>query len=271
MNRSTGLKTFLMVMCLSTAVVPLARAGVNLDGVNDRLDIADHESFTHNPSNSYSWSFWVCPRNVNDDWKAAYCALIDINTVVGIYVGNASGIGNNAGVTCYLQVGSWDAFHNCRGTNANVLSNNTWHHVAVVWDTNAPIGYEWRIYVNGTDVTQAYTDYGGTETAMNPTNVCIGGSTLNETPDAVIAEFAYWHAALTAAEIAQLAGARVRRMPLQIQPSSLRLYLPLDDVGDGASGNGAVFRDLSGSGHHAIGNSGGGGLTGTAEEALSYP
>ena len=107
MNRSTGLKTFLMVMCLSTAVVPSARAGVNLDGVNDRLDIADHENFTHNPSNSYSWSFWVCPRNVNDDWKAAYCALIDINTVVGIYVGNASGIGPMRGLPaiCRLAVG----------------------------------------------------------------------------------------------------------------------------------------------------------------------
>ena len=61
-------------------------------------------------------------------------------------------------------------------------------------------------------------------------------------------------------------------MSLQVDPSNLVMYLPLDDLADGAASNGLTFGDLSGNGNDGTGDDGTNntGLTAKAEVVLSY-
>ena len=87
--------------------------------------------------------------------------------------------------------------------------------------------------------------------------------------DAVTTEAALWSTLLTQTERDLYVDSNVKGMPLQIQPGSLELYMPMDDVANGASATGATIRDLSGN----INNGTGAGttITGAAENILSYP
>lgn len=154
------------------------------------------------------------------------------------------------------------------------LTVGTWYHVACTYDTTTL-----RTYLNG---VADGTD--GSLTGNNNTDgACVTVGNRNNVVDCVtedfsgdfvgkISECAIWTNDLTAAEVALLAKSRVKRMPLQIQPSSLGAYWPLDDVGDGVEAEGLTFVDMSGNGHTGTGNAGADGtdILGAAEEVLSY-
>lgn len=91
--------------------------------------------------------------------------------------------------------------------------------------------------------------------------------------DGGICEVAVWDVALSDHGIEQLALSRLKGMPLQIQPSNLVMYLPMDDEPDGTSFDGDTAWDRSGTGNDGTGDDGGNntGLTAKAEEVLSYP
>ena len=74
-------------------------------------------------------------------------------------------------------------------------------------------------------------------------------------------------------EIDLLAKSKVKGIPLQIQPSSLKLYLPLDDFADNTALDTTVdgYVDRSGNGNHGQGVDADGDSTNTAESVLSYP
>lgn len=97
--------------------------------------------------------------------------------------------------------------------------------------------------------------------------------TLSRATNGQLVEAAVWKGInLTAVERAILANSHAKHMPLQIRPSNLSIYLPMDDGADGTSADGDTVKDLSGSGNHGIGDDGAGaGLTWKAEEQLSYP
>ena len=80
---------------------------------------------------------------------------------------------------------------------------------------------------------------------------------------------AIWRAVLTPTEIALLAKSRVKGIPLQIQPSNLKAYWPLDEFADGATASGAgSIKDLSGNGNHGTPSNG---PFGRPEFVLSRP
>ena len=86
-----------------------------------------------------------------------------------------------------------------------------------------------------------------------------------------ISDVAVWSVAITDDEIALLAQSRMKRMPLQIQPSNLKAYLPLDDVSEGTTINTKDFIDMSGNGNNGTGSDAGGESIGEAETYISYP
>jgi hypothetical protein len=155
---------------------------------------------------------------------------------------------------------------------------------SVEFDNLDNLGNGWHNYVctyDGTTVT-TYVDGAATGNTLSNTGSLTGtGSTTigayfgsdSFVWNGIVNEFAVWNTALTASEVALLYNSKVKRIPLQIQPTKLQAYLPLDAVSDGASADAVVFKDLTGNGYDGTGVDGANntGLTGTAEVNLTYP
>ena len=162
-------------------------------------------------------------------------------------------------------------------TDNNVLPNGAWAHVAVVWDgTLGDYLNDIKIYVNGTEAgTNTGNNGSGARTDDNTATEHIGNRAGDtQTWDGQITEFAIWEDDLNATEISLLASSKVKGIPLQIRPSTLKVYLPMNEVSDGASADGVSFINQknpgtsNGTGDNGANNTG---LTGAAEGVLSYP
>lgn len=159
-------------------------------------------------------------------------------------------------------------------TDSIVLSVGVLAFIVVTYDgsgTSAGI----KIYLNG--VLQASSSdealpYTAMHNQAQPARIGTFFTNPNFT-NALIIEIALWGHELSVIEVGQVSNSKVKYMPLQIQPTDLRAYWPMDDGIDGASADGDTVRDLSGNGNDGVGNDGpnNSGLTWTAEEVLSYP
>jgi hypothetical protein len=117
-----------------------------------------------------------------------------------------------------------------RDTNA-VLTSGVMQHILVTWDGSSTAS-NIHIYVNGVEASYANTNDGsGTIQGDSSRNFCIGSYTesSNFHFDGTITEVACWNKILSADEIYNLSKSRMKGMPLQISPSNLRGYWPLDD------------------------------------------
>jgi len=150
-------------------------------------------------------------------------------------------------------------------------STTLWEHWAVTYDRDAGSATFYR------DATAIGTDTAGDDPDVTTVVFHIGArnteGTLSLLMNGKIDELAIWAKALTAGEIAHLHGSQVRRLPLQIQASSLRHYWPLDDVSNGAAANNLTFIDLGSLSINGTGSDGAGndGMLGAAGEVLTYP
>lgn len=143
---------------------------------------------------------------------------------------------------------------------------NEWHHYAL---TKA--GTTWTIWKDG-------VLWNSSVSAATPTNdsdetLYIGeiSATFIYSTDGQITEVAWWKdVALTQDEISLLASS-IKRMPLQIQPANLKLYLPLDDHTSGTGINGKTYNDMSGNGNDGTGVDADADSTNVGEEILNYP
>jgi hypothetical protein len=155
----------------------------------------------------------------------------------------------------------------------DAITGGEWTHVSLVYDKDAGANNK-RLYVNGVLSAQA------TDTATLVSNAggsgddCYIGEAANfvRSFDGKIAEVALWNNDLTAQELLHLSSG-VRRMPLQVQPSALVAYLPLDDEEDGSSCDGDTFIDMKNRVNDGTGDDGAGNdnLTAVAGRFLSYP
>lgn len=108
-------------------------------------------------------------------------------------------------------------------------------------------------------------------------NSYIGSANSDGTPvfiaDGIIDELYVWHTNLTQAQGDILHNSKIKRMGLQIEPSNLKAYLPLDDYGDGVALNTDAdgYKDLSGNANHGQGVDTDGDSDNVAETVLSYP
>ena len=145
---------------------------------------------------------------------------------------------------------------------ANV-NNDTWYHVLIKWD-----GTNVSAYLDGVSV-------GSTGDAHDWTfpDPALGVYADALYFDGTISEFYMWDTALTQTEITILAKSKVKGIGLQIQPTNLITYLPMDDAADGVSADSKVFIDRSGNGNPftAYDGANDAGCLGKGEEVLSYP
>lgn len=161
-----------------------------------------------------------------------------------------------------------------RTSAVSAYSLNTWNHIAVTWlGTNTAA--DAHIYVNGSEVTYTGTTNGVTIAENSGQHIRVGNASgSNRGCDAEISDVAVWNSVLSQHEIELLARSRTRYTPLQVSPSTLKRYWPLDDTtaGVSASDNNGV-RDLGPFFSHGSGTNATGGSVPVAvsEEVLSYP
>lgn len=151
-------------------------------------------------------------------------------------------------------------------TNTTDLSLNTWYHIACVW-TNTSLD----IYINGTK--QSSSVGGGTLRNGGSDTFTIGviNGGASRYVDGSITEYALWNTNISDASVALLASSRVKRMPLQVSPSALKMYLPLDDYDGGSAIGGDVYSDQSGNANTPTATDADSDSFNMSEEVLSYP
>ena len=259
---SDFIKSFAIATLLSLLLIcGVGWGAVDFDGTDGYVEITDDASL--DLSTGFTISAWVNADSytaspggaVFNKWydgsKRAYYVNIETDGEVQVGVAKSDGQSQIEG--------------NTSGVNMVV---NTWYHIAVKWDTT--LG-EAKVYKNGTyveSVGSGDTDTINTDNNMDPK---IGQDYSTRYFNGTISDVAVWSVAITDDEIALLAQSRMKRMPLQIQPSNLKAYLPLDDVSEGTTINTKDFIDMSGNGNNGTGSDAGGESIGEAETYISYP
>lgn len=235
---------------------------VNFDGTDDFIEVLSGVSISG--STQASISVWVITDNLNDLNYVIYQEPRDPNVAQSRFTLDINGTTNR------FRLGGRapdsDSFTEWVNSTL-VLSTDTWYHVVGVFNS---VSDQHQIYINGAretrgSVSDAFT--GGDPVEADIGRRADGAAFWNGR----INELAIWNIALTQTEV-DLLGSKVKRMPCQIRPSNLLIYLPMDDVADGTSADGATFNDpcgdLNGTGDDGANNTG---LTGLAEEVLTYP
>lgn len=125
----------------------------------------------------------------------------------------------------------------CLGSTPTSSVSGKWTHVAA----SALNSGQLRIYVNG--IREGAVAIGTLWTGGDRWNICSGSGGGFSAYAGDIAEVAIWYKQLTDAEILRLA-TRIRFLPLQIQPASLRAYFPMHEVAQGVTST-ADWKNLS--------------------------
>jgi len=152
-------------------------SSIDLDGTDDLVSLTDNSIYTIDPTQNYSWSFWVKPDSFPaDTWKSFYSLYVDANNYFNIYI-----MSNNNGaygpITNGISAGfsqSGTANELIQHSNNNVLAAGTWAHVTVTYDGSLSNDNKIKIYVNGINVTDTTDNYStGTLVTHNPTSIYI--------------------------------------------------------------------------------------------------
>lgn len=236
---------------------------ISFDGSNDLINCSSSASLNNivQSSNGMTVSLWYFPRSAgqgtfgeifakgnNDSGKSWNLIHLGATNVVG-YQRRFSTSASN------LQTAS--------------LSGNIFQHICVT-DSGTNVATNSHIYRNNVEVVYTTTTNGVGGLVSDSTGAfCIGNvADASTTADGVITEFAIWNTILTADEITQLALSKVKGTPLQVRPTSLVAYWPLDQFSTGVPATGAgSIRDLSNNGNNGTPTNS---PTGRAEEILSY-
>ncbi|HET6993549.1 MAG TPA: Ig-like domain-containing protein, partial [Chitinophagaceae bacterium] len=176
--------------------------GLIFNGSSNYVNIPDHNDYTLNPAQSYTWSAWVRNTNFNS-WGTVWSQTIDVNNYFYFYAHSTTddeaGPVTN-GVSVYWYNGTNRLVVH---SNDNVLSAGNWSDITVTYNGSLAQANRFTIYVNGTDVTnRGDVQSTGTISTINPTNIRIGsnqpfGDFLNATVD----EVRYYTRLLSEAEI----------------------------------------------------------------------
>jgi hypothetical protein len=182
--------------------------------------------------------------------------------------------GDNVGTSeyCGFQVSTGNvaklASNGHTAESGSAMSTGTWYHVCVTFD-----GSDFEIFLDG---DSDYTQSDDGIIWANIDNAKIGCVHNSGSPkkwfNGEITDVAIWSTQLSDAEIELLADSRVKRMPLQVSPGSLKAYYPLDEVADGTAGIGSdSFKDYSGNENDGTGTDTDDDSVYRGEKILTYP
>ena len=239
-------------------------AAVTFDGVDDYINCGTSSTLNFATSTS---TFTLAA------WVKATSYTFTFNGVVSKWLGTGSqrswgfGVNNTDEVRFII---STDGATTAMGliTTGGTFSLNQWYHIAVTADVGSDT---YLIYVDGT--AKSTTGSTTISNAFSSTASVNIGSQKDGTDDlftGTIEDVRVYNRALSAAEVEILAKSRLKYAPVT---SGLVGYWPMDDCGDGTSGDGDTFVDRSGTGNSGTGVDGANntGLTCRGSSYLSYP
>lgn len=235
-------------------------ASVDFDGADDNIS---KTSITW--GTNVSLAVWAYPRTVGEGGAGRICRLEVGN-------GNNFQVLGTAGTERVAFSRSWSTAAGVWVTPNGSLTLNAWNHIVVTYNgsatTNDPL-----IYING--VSQSITELAAPSGTLNTSSATLwfgNQDASTRTWDGLLDEFYIWDAVLSSVEVDQLARSRVKRFGLQIQPTAINLYWPLDDLPDGITGDDQTFMDLGPNRRNGTGADGAEtGLLVKAEAVCSYP
>lgn len=251
----------ILILLLSLCLVsPACFASVDFDGADDSVQF----SSALLSATPISISCWFNANNVTAGHTIFSLADKDVSNHYFRMAAQGNAGGDPLRCDTSGGIGSQGFADTTTGYSAS-----TWHHAACVFASD--------------NSRSSYID-GGSKATESTSGVAVSGEDstwiggrawdLSTQPMyGQVTECAVWSSALTDAEVLLLASSRVKRLPLQIQPENLVMYLPMDDEADGTSTDTDTFTDMSGNGNNATGVDGTNntGLTAKAEQVLSYP
>jgi len=233
-----------------------------LNGTDEYLEGDSNESsFDIDRTDPFSFSVWLTADTKN---RFIFSKAPTGGAFEGIHIFNHTAGGqvsfyliNNFGGDNYLFTAS---------TNS-VAPDGNWHHVLVTHDGSGHTdGVE--IYIDGVKETQQSQHNTLTGSILNNIEIQLGARNAASFHDGQLSDAAFWDIELTEANVKSIWNSRQKHMPLQINPSNLIAYWPLDDKSDGTDVTDDTLRDMSGNGNGILVKNGG---IMRAEEYLSYP
>ncbi|MEO8403979.1 MAG: Ig-like domain-containing protein, partial [Chitinophagaceae bacterium] len=178
--------------------------GINFDGTNDYVALADHADYTLDPTQKYTWSMWVKNTSMKE-WSTLWSQTLNNQNFFYFYAHTTTDP-DGGPVTNGISVYWW----NTNGTNKvgihsnnNVLTVGTWSYVTVTYDGALAQASRFTIFVNGADVTnRSDVSSAGTLVSINPANTRVGSNApFGEYFNGALDEVRYYKRLLSVTEI----------------------------------------------------------------------
>lgn len=262
-----------LLLALLLTVQP-AWAANEHDGTDDCVRLTAESNFG-SESGPITLACWIYPDTITAGDRTS---VFSKDGGAGFFRFDASNTGGTQCSQCIETFIDYSTTDLNTDSATNDVPFDTWTHVAFVWDGGTTAGTNTKLYINGVEPTYSQTQNAvGTRNTDSTAVWGLGGrdATCDNRPlDGFLTECAMWSSALSAEEVAHLASSRVKQIPLQVSPSTLLAYYPLDEVSTGASGDAVTFKNLQGNTSRdgtGVDGANNTGLTGAGEAILSYP
>ena len=261
----------MMKQCLlaSIALCISVQGAVEFDGTDDIMTISASSSLNNLQQNAFSASLWFKSDGINHSqyFVGKHAGGVNFGWLLWIYYNGYSRLQ----IWVYTDATSGLA---ASAQNPTYLSDNQWHHICIRYNNAGDKRPD--IFIDATEISYDTHD-AATGTLNNDSggDLFIGGRTIdnNRNFDGCMTDITIWNTWLSDTDIKQIYDSGLKWYSLQMHPTNLVLYLPMDNYPAGTSGDGKVFSDMSKYRNNAMGSDGSGntGLRCRAEEFLSYP
>ena len=254
--------TRLALLLLSLCLAAPCWAGIDLNTSDDTVQCGSDSSVDSLTTFTYLAHF-------NADTLGGENALIyKMNGTDGVFFGV-----NSTQIYCGVDKVTTDSF---AGSSTAIIATGTWYWAAcTITASGQPSIYTGTTTLTEVTYAAGRTAGAGAEVDESAGQLTVGSRVSSNPPfDGTIDTVAVWNAALTLAQLTQVAQSQQHRMALQILPGNLVVSLEFDEQPAGSNADGQTFRDRSPTGlNHCTGNDGADniGLTMALNGPLSYP
>lgn len=232
--------------------------GISFDRIDDRIQISDNS--TLKPSSQVTISFWVKIDNIDTTDQLIITKDSEVSSANRQFTFGLEDSGVNWN---FRYWDSSNALHTLTGLSTPSTDIN--YHIIGLHN-----GSTQKFYIDGSLISSS----SWSNLKQGNVDMYVGGR-FNTNPipfSGTVSELYMWNVGLNEADIYNLYNSKISGVGLSIKPSNLVLYLPMNNVANGESGDAVTFKDLSGTGNDGTGNDGSNntGLLGVASEILSY-
>jgi len=258
------MKKFLCLLISISLIQSTALSAIQFDGTDDSANCGSNAVIDNLHQSAHTVCFWFYAPNVSGYWLGKFASS---STFRGWVV-------FPAGTNTINPWMFWNGSNaTTRATATNAFTTNTWTSFCYKHDGSLT-GSNIKMFINGAEASYGAATSSSAKNSDAADNLTLGNdSDGGNASNVQLNEIAIWAVQLSDDEIKQYQSARGKRLALQIQPSNLKFFQPLDNQPDGTSADGDVFLDLSGNGNSCTGSDGANntGLTNKAEQSLTYP